>query len=52
MTGNKRTGLVLQDRDRHLLSELGVMRIIDRETAKVVARFRFNDTGQVCACWS
>jgi hypothetical protein len=39
MTGNKRAGFLLQDRDRHLLAELGVMRIIDRETAKVVAGF-------------
>jgi hypothetical protein len=41
MTGNKRsfTGLVVQDRDRHLLSELSVMRIIDRETARLVAGF-------------
>jgi len=30
---------VPQDRDRHLLSELGTMRIIDRETAKLVAGF-------------
>jgi len=39
MTGNKRRGVVLQNRDRHLLSELGVMRIIDREMTKVVAGF-------------
>lgn len=39
MTGSKAAGLVLQDRDRHLLSELGVMRIIDRESAKVIAGF-------------
>jgi Replication-relaxation len=40
MTGNRRReGLVLQDRDRHLMAELGVMRIIDRETAKIVAGF-------------
>jgi archaeosine-15-forming tRNA-guanine transglycosylase len=39
MTGSRRVGLILQERDRHLLSELGVMRIIDRETAKVVAGF-------------
>jgi hypothetical protein len=30
---------VLQDRDRRLLSELAVMRIIDRETVEVVAGF-------------
>lgn len=40
MTGNKRTGVILQDRDRHLLSELGVVRILDRETAKVIAGFK------------
>src|SRR3989442_15252249 len=39
MTGNRRTGIVLQDRDRHLLSELSVMRIIDREMTKLVAGF-------------
>ncbi len=39
MTGNKRVGIVLQERDRRLLKELGVMRIIDRETTKVVAGF-------------
>ena len=38
MTGNK-SGFVLQDRDRHLLSELSVMRIIDREMTKAVADF-------------
>jgi hypothetical protein len=40
MTGTKPGTLVLQDRDRRLLSELGVMRILDREMAKVVAGFR------------
>lgn len=39
MSGNRRRGLVPQDRDRHLLSELGAMRIIDRETAKLVVGF-------------
>ena len=39
MSGIKRSGIVLQDRDRRLLSELGVMRIIDREMTKVVAGF-------------
>ncbi len=39
MTGNRRRGVILQDRDRHLLSELGVMRIIDREMTKLVAGF-------------
>jgi hypothetical protein len=41
MTGyrKRQAGIVLQDRDRHLLSELGVMRIIDREMTKLVAGF-------------
>lgn len=41
MTGTKKRhrGIVLQDRDRYLLSELGVMRIIDREMTKLVAGF-------------
>src|SRR6266851_10169685 len=39
MTGNRRVGIVVQERDRHLLSEVGVMRIIDRETGKIVASF-------------
>ena len=39
MTGSKGAGLVVQERDRHLLSELGTMRIIDREMAKLVAGF-------------
>ena len=40
MTGNNRKALVLQDRDKHLLRELAVMRVIDREQAKCVAGFR------------
>jgi hypothetical protein len=39
MAGNRRRGVVLQDRDRLLLSELGVMRIIDREMTKVIGRY-------------
>ena len=39
MTGNSRKGLVLQERDRRLLRELGVMRVIDREQAKCVGGF-------------
>jgi Replication-relaxation len=39
MTGNKQNGIVLQDRDRHLLQELAVMRVVDREQAKCVGRF-------------
>jgi len=40
MTGRKHGGFLLQDRDRHLLSELDIMRIVDREMAKVVGGFR------------
>jgi hypothetical protein len=47
MTGNKHEGIVLQDRDRHLMRELATMRVIDREQAKCVAGFgstrRVND---------
>jgi hypothetical protein len=39
MTGNNRGGFVLQERDRRLLRELAVMRVIDREQAKCVAGF-------------
>lgn len=39
MTGNNHKGIVLQDRDRHLLKELAVMRVIDREQTKCVAGF-------------
>ena len=39
MNGNKHHGMVIQDRDRHFLRELAVMRVIDREQAKVVAGF-------------
>ena len=39
MAGSRESGLILQDRDRHLLRELGVMRLIDREHAKIVAGF-------------
>src|SRR3989442_14010658 len=37
--GNKRR-IVLQERDRHLLRELSLMRVVDRDQAKVVAGFR------------
>jgi len=40
MPGSKRVGVVLQHRDRHLLAEIGMLRIVDRETAKVVAGFQ------------
>lgn len=32
--------VIIQERDRHLLRELSVMRVIDREQAKIVAGFR------------
>jgi Replication-relaxation len=38
MTGTKH-GIILQDRDRNLLRELAVMRVIDREQAKIAAGF-------------
>src|SRR2546423_10651058 len=40
MTGTRRAGLILQNRDRNLLRELDVMRIYDREQAAVVGGFR------------
>lgn len=39
MTGNSKTRIVLQERDRHLLKEIAIMRVIDREQAKCVAGF-------------
>ncbi len=39
MTGTNRTGIIVQDRDRRLLRELAVMRVIDREQAKHAAGF-------------
>jgi len=38
MTGNNKS-IVLQERDRHLLRELAVVRVIDREQAKIIAGF-------------
>ncbi len=40
MTMNERRGMVIQERDRNLLRELAVMRVIDREQAKKVAGFQ------------
>jgi hypothetical protein len=40
MGGINRKLVILQDRDVHLLHELAVMRVIDREQAKIVAGFR------------
>lgn len=39
MTGSRGGLVILQARDRKLLSELGTMRVIDREQAKLVAGF-------------
>lgn len=39
MTGNNRKGIVLQERDRHLLRELSTLRIVDRDQAKIAAGF-------------
>jgi hypothetical protein len=39
MTGNNQKGIILQDRDQHLLRELALMRVIDREQAMCVAGF-------------
>src|ERR1039458_886835 len=39
MTGNNGRGIVLQARDWQLLQELAVMRVVDREQAKIVAGF-------------
>src|SRR5437667_8022954 len=40
MPGARPKGLVLTQRDRHILQELAVMRVIDREQAKVIGGFR------------
>lgn len=39
MPGNSRKGIVIQERDRQLLCELAVMRVVDREQAKRIAGF-------------
>src|SRR5258708_37739382 len=39
MSGNNNKVIVLEDRDRHLLRELALMRVIDREQAMCVAGF-------------
>jgi hypothetical protein len=39
MNGNERHGMVIQERDRHLLRELSLIRVIDREQAKIIAEF-------------
>jgi hypothetical protein len=47
MNGNEHRGIVLQKRDRHLLQELGVLRVIDREQAKTVAGFHSTSRANV-----
>src|ERR1700682_1681030 len=39
MRGNNGEGFVPQDRDRRLLREIAIMRVVDREQAKCVAGF-------------
>lgn len=39
MTGTDRHGMVLQERDKNLLREISLMRVIDREQAKTVGGF-------------
>lgn len=47
MDGNNKHGMILQDRDRRFLEELGTLRVVDREQAKIVAGF--NSTTRVNA---
>jgi Replication-relaxation len=39
MGGSSRRAIVIQERDRQLLRELSIMRVLDREQAKIVAGF-------------
>jgi hypothetical protein len=39
MAGNSRRGMILQERDRRFLEELGTLRVVDREQVKLVAGF-------------
>ncbi len=39
-TTTERSGIVIQDRDRHLLREVAALRVIDREQAKLIAGYR------------
>ncbi len=39
MTGNRKVRFIPQDRDRHVMRELDVMRVIDREQAELVGEF-------------
>jgi protein involved in plasmid replication-relaxation len=39
MAGDKRKGMVIQERDKHLLRELALMRVVDREQTKIINGF-------------
>jgi hypothetical protein len=39
MNSTRRSGLILQDRDRHIFRELAVMRVVDGEQAQIVGGF-------------
>src|SRR5690349_4224707 len=39
MNSTRQSGLILQERDRHIFRELAVMRVVDGEQAKVVGGF-------------
>ena len=39
MSGNDRRAKVIQERDRQFLKELSILRVVDREQAKIVAGF-------------
>jgi hypothetical protein len=40
MTGSRKTGAIVQQRDLSLFRELGILRVVDREMAKTAAGFR------------
>src|SRR5215469_11886138 len=39
MTGNRRRGMIIQERDKHFLRELAVMRVADRDQAGIAGGF-------------
>jgi hypothetical protein len=39
VSGNKHIGMIAQERDRRVMSELGIMRVMDREQAEIVGEF-------------
>lgn len=47
MTGSDSRGLILQSRDKRLLGELAIMRVVDREQAQTVAGFRSTSRANV-----